>query len=456
MDKMRIALTELCYAINYCSTIEVWDHTFCPREYLTQRLETQFNKSLVGMVMYDPDTNEIAKPSELYSSVKAYMNVLQSIETLVHIDITGLFNGVLLQQTQPQDSHGEKTITMLYSSWYTDVLLRRVSTGHIVYSPLQRAFVSLSFEGPLPFSAEEFSDFNELRALAELIGPYGIKYMCENLVWSIVSQVNELKKLVVQNKDTLIALRSNFDKPDHMRELSKRLQNVESVLQRVTIIGVILCFQKLVQSALNDVLEKRIPFLLSSIKDFKHQVASTEAFTDIQVDVTKNQIVNEMASATGLPSRIDPALMAALRVQKNDMGEDEYEIACLMMVFIAVSLPRLARMESSTYRPSLEAHTNNIHCIATAVNSIAPAMFSILNHGDIEDRLKEFLGLASSSLLRLIQESDKEAIKNRESVYLLIHILVEQSPFLTMDLLESCFPYCLLRHAYQSVYKTKE
>lgn len=456
MDKLHMALTELCFAINYCSTIEVWDHTFCPREYLTQHLESRFTKSLVAMVMFDPDTREIAKPSELYSSVKAYMNVLQRIETIVHIDVTRMFNDVLLQQTQPTDNHGDKTITMLYSTWYLEVLLRRVSAGHIVYSPLQRAFVSLSLEGQLPFSAEEFSDVNELRALAELIGPYGIKYLGESLVWYIVSQVNELKKLVVQNKETLIALRSNFDKPDHMRELGKRLQNAESVLQRVTIIGVILCFQKLVQQALNDVLENRIPFLLSSIKDFKHQVSTTEGLTDVQVDVTKNQIVNEMASATGLSCRIDPALMAALRVQKNDMGEDEYELACLMMVFIAVSLPKLAKMESSTYRPSLEAHTNNIHCIATAVNSIAPAMFSILNHGDIEDRLKEFLGLASSSLLRLIQETDKELIKNRESVYLLIQILVQESPFLTMDLLESCFPYCLLRHAYQCVYKTKE
>lgn len=456
MDKLHMALTELCYAINYCSTIEVWDHTLCPREYLTQRLESQFNKSLVEMVMYNADTNEIAKPSELYSSVKAYMNVLQGIETLVQIDVTRMFNDVLLQQTQPQDRHGEQTITSIYSTWYLEVLLRRVTAGHIVYSPLQRSFVSLSLEGQMPFSAEEFSDINELKALAELIGPYGIKYLCENLVWYIVSQVNELKKLVVQNKETLNALRSNFDKPEHMRELSKRLMNVEGVLHRVTIIGVILCFQKLVQEALNEVLERRIPYLMSSIKDFKQQVASTEAFTDIQIDVTKNQIVNEMASATGLPSRIDPALTAALRVQKNDMGEDEYEIACLLMVFIAVSLPRLAKAEASTYRPALEAHTNNIHCIATAVNLIAPAMFNILNHGDIEDRLKEFLGLASSSLLRLVHETDKELIKNRESVYLLIHILVEQSPFLTMDLLESCFPYCLLRHAYQSVYKMKE
>ena len=30
--------------------------------------------------MYNPETNEIAKPSELLNGVRAYMNVLQSIE----------------------------------------------------------------------------------------------------------------------------------------------------------------------------------------------------------------------------------------------------------------------------------------------------------------------------------------------------------------------------------------
>lgn len=37
---------------------------------------------------------------------------------LVHIDITRVFNNVLLQQTQQLDSHGEKTIAALYTQWY--------------------------------------------------------------------------------------------------------------------------------------------------------------------------------------------------------------------------------------------------------------------------------------------------------------------------------------------------
>ena len=39
-----------------------------------------FFRALVGMMMYNPDTSEIAKPSELLNSVKSIMNVLQGLE----------------------------------------------------------------------------------------------------------------------------------------------------------------------------------------------------------------------------------------------------------------------------------------------------------------------------------------------------------------------------------------
>lgn len=122
-----------------------------------------------------------------------------------------------------------------------------MSAGHICFSPLQQAFVSLTAEGAMPFNAEEFSDVSELRALAELIGPYGMKLLNETLMWHTASQVQELKvstlfflwndniirllnntcsvqKLVLMNKDVLVALRTNFDRPDHMKEWAKRLQ----------------------------------------------------------------------------------------------------------------------------------------------------------------------------------------------------------------------------------------
>uniref|UniRef100_A0A670HVW4 Nck-associated protein 1 n=1 Tax=Podarcis muralis TaxID=64176 RepID=A0A670HVW4_PODMU len=202
---------------------------------------------------------------------------------------------------------------------------------------------------------------------------------------------------------------------------------VDSVLKRMTIIGVILSFRSLAQEALRDV---------------------STAFGIITF-VAMN--VYELSSAAGLPCEIDPALVVALSSQKSEniSPEEEYKIACLLMVFVAVSLPTLASNVMSQYSPAIEGHCNNIHCLAKAINQIAAALFTI-HKGSIEDRLKEFLALASSSLLKIGQETDKTTTRNRESVYLLLDM---ESPFLTMDLLESCFPYVLLRNAYHAVYK---
>nr|NVI74216.1 HEM-protein [Cucujiformia] len=328
MDKLHMALTELCYSINYFSNINVWEYTFAPREYLHQHLETRFSKALVGMVMYNPDTNEIAKPSELLVSVRAYMNVLQTVENYVHIDITRVFNNCLLQQTQPLDSHGDKTIAAIYTQWYSEVLLRRVSGGNIIFSTNQRSFVSLTVEGSIPFNPEEYSDVNELRALAELIGPYGMKQVNETLMWHIASQVVELKKLAEANKEVLLALRTNFDKPEVMKEQFKKLANVENVLQRMTIVGVILSFRNLAQSCLTDVLEQRIPFLLSSILDFRHHLPTGDPM----------KVVSEMTSAAGLPCKVDPTLVNAIVAQKTENdGAEDHLLVCLLMVFVAVT-----------------------------------------------------------------------------------------------------------------------
>lgn len=77
-----------------------------------------------------------------------------------------------------------------------------------------------------------------------------------------------------------------------------------------------------------------------------------------------------------------------------DNQEEEYRTSCLLMVFLAVSIPLLARDEKSLYDAQLVAHGNNCHTMARAINHVAAALFTVL-HGNIEERLKEFLAVIS-------------------------------------------------------------
>ncbi|XP_048878805.1 nck-associated protein 1-like [Brienomyrus brachyistius] len=447
MDKLHVALTELCSTFGYWNHFTVWGHVIIPAEFLISQLEIRLSKIIVRMANYNKATQEIARPSDLLAGVKAYTSSLYVVSKYMNIDITRLVKNVLLQQTQPLDSHGEQTITTLYTSWYLEGLLRQASSAVIVHCPFMHCFVSQPNENEASFKAEEYSDVSELQALAGLIGPYGLKFMTENLMWHITSQVAELKKLATENMDILVQMRANFDKPEVMVNLQDKLKASENVLKRMTIIGVILSFRTMTQATLGDVLHKHCPYLMGPIECLRDLISPD---TDIKVTLS----VFELASSAGLACDIDPALVTAIASMRADGSsvDEEYKLSCLLLVYLAVSLPTLALDANSYYSRDCGGHHNNIHCLATAINQLSAAMFTVLNK-NIEQHLKEFLLVASSTLLQLGQNVEKVESKNRDAIYLLLHMIVEESPFLSQDMLESCFPYVLMRNAYREVYK---
>ncbi|XP_073863163.1 nck-associated protein 1-like isoform X4 [Macaca fascicularis] len=445
MDKLHLNLTELALTMNHVYSFSVFEHTLFPSEYLSSHLEARLNRAIVWLAGYNATTQEIVRPSELLAGVKAYIGFIQSLAQFLGADASRVIRNALLQQTQPLDSCGEQTITTLYTNWYLESLLRQASSGTIIFSPAMQAFVSLPREGEQNFSAEEFSDISEMRALAELLGPYGMKFLSENLMWHVTSQIVELKKLVVENMDILVQIRSNFSKPDLMASLLPQLTGAENVLKRMTIIGVILSFRAMAQEGLREVFSSHCPFLMGPIECLKEFVTPD---TDIKVTLS----IFELASAAGVGCDIDPALVAAIANLKADTSspEEEYKVACLLLIFLAVSLPFLATDPSSFYSIEKDGYNNNIHCLTKAIIQVSAALFTLYNK-NIETHLKEFLVVASVSLLQLGQETDKLKTRNRESISLLMRLVVEESSFLTLDMLESCFPYVLLRNAYREV-----
>ncbi|XP_026096581.1 nck-associated protein 1-like [Carassius auratus] len=448
LDKMHQALTDLCASYSICANFTVFKHIIVPAEFLLSQLEIRLNKVIVQMANYNQSTHEIARPTDLLAGIQAYITSLHSLSCYINIDVTRLVKSVLLQQTQPLDSYGAQTITALYTNWFLEGLLRQASNALIVHCPTKQCFVNQNTENEQSFHAEEYSDICGLRSLAELIGPFGLKFLNENLMWHIVSQVGEMKKLVNENMDVLVQMRDNYENPETMSDLQKKLTGSENVLKRMTIVGVILSFRSMIQDALKEIMDRHCPYLMRPIRCLKDFI-----YSDVDIKVTLS--VYEMASAAGLPCEIDPALVSAIANMQTDNSsiEEEFKITCLLLVFIAVSLPTLCMDPNSFYTREHGGHQNNIHCLATAVNHLAAAMFTVQSQ-NIQTQLQEFLKVASSVLLQLGQNVERAEIKNRDSIYLLLDMIVEQSPFLSQDMLEKCFPYVLLRNSYREVHKT--
>ncbi len=83
-----------------------------------------------------------------------------------------------------------------------------------------------------------------------------------------------------------------------------------------------------------------------------------------------------MCSASGVECAVDAALVSAVRAKMKGrdeivfvlmksfsdepIGDDDYQICCLLVVFAAVSLGKLARTEATTFKATLSAHVRLI------------------------------------------------------------------------------------------------
>ncbi|NXH44198.1 NCKPL protein, partial [Dicaeum eximium] len=106
----------------------------------------------------------------------------------------------------------------------------------------------------------------------------------------------------------------------------------------------------------------------------------------------------ELASAAGIPCEVDPALVTALAGSGTEgvSPEEDYKVSCLLLVFVAVSLPLLAADPASLYNPELDGHNNNLHCLAKAIAQLSAALFTV-HSKNIESHLQEFLLVSPAS-----------------------------------------------------------
>uniref|UniRef100_A0A7M5XEU7 Nck-associated protein 1-like n=1 Tax=Clytia hemisphaerica TaxID=252671 RepID=A0A7M5XEU7_9CNID len=325
---------------------------------------------------------------------------------------------------------------------YNDILLKRLFlNGGAVYSPARLSLITRSKAG-YP-RVEEYTDLVEMRALAELLGAYGVRHFSRKLVSRIIGEVEELKKMILVNKDVLGYVCEhplNFD----VFDVLKRIKTFDELITRSTNIGILLLFRMLISTGLKDTLPKRVPYLMHVLKDFKGNNTRNES-----------TLTHEMAQAAGIECEFDAELYHALR-NSREKNEEDGMIWTLLLSFWALSISAIAFKDSSEYNSVLEAHENNIHCLAYTLNLLPQALFTITGES-VQEKIQIFLQIAATGLLKLSTDQSnvsKDMIpKQRGSAYILLDLIVKESSYMTQQELDIYFPYPLIREAYNHVYK---
>ncbi|KAI6659919.1 Nck-associated protein 1-like [Oopsacas minuta] len=438
-DLKYYQLVDICWTLNRFIQIEAWSHVFGPREYLTIYLEQNLLKYIHIALQADPASNKIRRPSEVASQLASLTSAIRSLELYLNMDLSRFLSKILLGQTQATDSKGEPTIASYYTDWYVQMLrdLSSQDVDSVFFSDERKSFISKSQS--LKF--ETYASHSELQALAEIIGPYGFRLLRQKLLEDVSNQVKELKRLVIANKEVLVTIRNNLNRPEILNSHCKRIINIDETNNRLIQIGLILSFRNLSLNALHTILTTRNTFIIDCIRDIKDHYKQEDAVLSL-----------ELALASGFKTTLDPILINLLKVHVEGTQED-FEVWTLFMILIGVTIPEMGHKNVISFNTVLGAHQNNAHCIATSINTLTGCIFHKFGSTHPVDRMKEFLQLISNRLLRYCQEGDnaKEHPKYKDHVVILLSTIVKNSSYLTLDMLETYFPYALMRESYRNV-----
>ena len=438
-DVKYYQLVDICWTLNSFIQIEAWGHIFGPREYLTIYLEQNLLKYIHGALQVDPSGGRIRRPSEVANQLASLTSAIRSLELYLNMDLSRFLSKILLEQTQATDSNGEPTIASNYTDWYVQMLREFASQDcdSIFFSDERKAFISKSQS----FKFETYASHSELQSLAEMIGPYGFRLLRQKLLEDVSNQVKELKRLVIANKEVLVTIRNNLNRPEILNSHCKRIVNIDETNNRLIQIGLILSFCNLSLNALHTILTTRNAFIIDCIRDIKDHYKQEDTVLSL-----------ELALASGFKTTLDPILINLLKVHVEETQED-FELWTLFMILIGVTIPEMGHKNLVGFNTVLGAHQNNAHCIATSINTLVGCIFNKFGSTHPVDRMKEFLQLISSRLLRYCQDGEnaKESPKYKDHVVILLSTIVKNSSYLTLDMLEAYFPYALMRESYRNV-----
>eukprot|EP00026_Physarum_polycephalum_P000270 Phypoly_transcript_00270.p1 GENE.Phypoly_transcript_00270~~Phypoly_transcript_00270.p1 ORF type:complete len:988 (-),score=126.97 Phypoly_transcript_00270:2585-5365(-) len=288
LDSLRLYqrnASQLCTALNEVLEIVIYDQVFVPREFLREKMAQTLRQWIRKAVVLSSNTPtpdvQIQRPSILELQVRVYVSVFSTVENFLDLDVSDLLREVLLGESHARvmgklgkvdwfpegDIDYEGGIGGVLASWYHDFMAKKLTAG-VCYSPLRLGFVT---RAGVPFRAEEYADIVELKALARMVGPYGVKLVERELLKFVLANVAPVREAVATNVTVLEEILANFHKEAKCAEAIRKLRDVDNFIAKSIAIGNALALRRMLKSALHDVAQDEIPYIVSAVDSMYDQ-----------------------------------------------------------------------------------------------------------------------------------------------------------------------------------------
>ncbi|KAJ3431394.1 nck-associated protein [Anaeramoeba flamelloides] len=409
----------------------------------------------------------IQRPSIFLSGILSLVYALKLVENSLNIDTEEIMREVLLSQVyvKSQGPRSQlvsyekkpnlgKTILAIYCDYFTDFATNWLSKK-LVYSPKHEAFISMDPLGP---RGEFYFNKNELKALCQITGPYGVKVFDNNFIYKLMNDICTIKDILTKNKDQLIKYSKCYYKENWGWKALEKIQDLDRLVEVSTRMGCILQLRELLYEAAEDVIKEHSGLIYDNLNVSFGLYPLNPFGQDDFVDM------DCLAQSAGITKNttVDPPFRHALsKLNSTNPLSAPWEL--LPYLFAAsFSSPLFA---DAKYDPDLDCHMNNAHLLFNTIEKlvIVPTLLKIENKDesfDEEDgdklhvgQLKTFIEVSSFVLLQLKEQMDQKRPLPIDSLLILLDKFVENSSLLNLNMLEDFLPFILLRTLHGKFFK---
>ncbi|TPX60530.1 hypothetical protein PhCBS80983_g01764 [Powellomyces hirtus] len=504
LERLKALMRNLLAALTSPVTTTVADSEFHPFEFFLESLADRCASHLSATVYKQPDpptqsgllsfavgggapddalSFEVKRPTVFLSEVKAYLAAMRFLDCMVPLSCTSAIRDILFDKinftnsrdyadTQPDQmlypitttrtgskphrsnkpnpiSTPHTPVLAVYAAWYVELVASKATTGTMCLSLNRRALLS---RGHLSFQAETYTDFNELCALCELVGPQGIRFIDEQLARMVGTLANCIKDQMTSTLPLLEALRTHWTDEAKTWEVLKKFRHMKEFTARTITLGFILAFRQLLSDAVRCVFHSSCPHIYASI-------ASAHAHTVVVGGVhppatapPASKPLDMVATDIGLADHRLTAILTTAMGARSDAG-----LWALLPYLHAAMLYHLAFDDAATYNAYIDGLENNGHCLAPAFTILLRAVNPPAAAPDGWRAEKEFLNISATILLRLQQRTtDKELhAKNLDSAFLVLKRFIHDSTTLTADWAEQVIPHAIFQVVMGSLHRKR-
>ncbi|EGC34074.1 component of scar regulatory complex [Dictyostelium purpureum] len=460
---------QLCNALNEFLEIVIYDHVFIPREFLREKLGNTLKQYMRQSIQPPQPTSSqmdvnIPRLGQYESNLRVFIGVLVFVENYVDIDIGDLIRQTILTEFYAKalgksgrvDWFPEGEIEMndltlsTITNYYVDLVSKKLNVPGVVYSPVKLGFIS---KAGTPFRAEEHADLSEMRALCDLVGPYGLKVVEREILRFVQTTTASMKEILTLNSANLEEYAANYFKPKAIEILKRfKVTDFDAIVQKCIAIGNALHLRSMMREAMKDVISENLPYIHDSVSNaFKEYNCNTFMFPEFLG-------VDTLALDTGLDVGIaDQYLKVILRKLSTESDKRVWELLPIMF-----SLTFFGNIwKEAQYKATIDAHSNNVHVLSKAICDLLIAFGAINstsgNEAEITSSLSRFLEISSVNILRMFRGKPNEKFVPNEiqSVIVFLDKFTQQCPLLTKDSLEQFIPYSLIRNMYKDLFEHK-